>query len=185
VRCLTVGRGGLHEVGKGLAGDVALEAAHDLGLGLALGDAASDVVAGGLVVAHPDQGDTPKGTVRIPVTAAVQSVPVGASRADRDRGGSATRSGATAVTRADSSLFKSSISACRVSRRRAALRSASLVAAGGSVIGPGRRAAQPRMRCLPVSPRSDCLTVCGAETIRASIWLLLGCGSSSRRVGRP
>jgi hypothetical protein len=86
VRCLAVGGGDLGEVGKGLAGDVALEASHDLGLGLALGDAAGDVVAGGLV------------------------------------------------------------------------------AAAGSVIGPGRRAAQPRMRCLPVSPRNDCRTVCGADT---------------------
>jgi hypothetical protein len=32
-----------------LAGDVALEAAHDLGPGLALGGAAGDVVPGGLV----------------------------------------------------------------------------------------------------------------------------------------
>ena len=76
-------------MGESLAGDVALEAAHDLGLGLAFGDAPVDVILGGLVAAHADQGDAPEGAVRIPVAAAVQAVPVGASGADRNRGGAA------------------------------------------------------------------------------------------------
>src|SRR6185312_888895 len=46
-----------------LAGDVALEAAHDLGLGLALGGAPGDVVPGLLMTAHADQGDAPQGAV--------------------------------------------------------------------------------------------------------------------------
>jgi len=71
------------------AGDVALEAAHDLGLGLAFGGAAGDVVLGGLMAAHADQGDAPQGAVGLAVAAAVQPVPVGAAGGDGYRGGSA------------------------------------------------------------------------------------------------
>jgi len=63
------------QVREDFAGDVALEAAHDLGLGLALGGAAGDVVPGRLVAAHADQGDAPQGTVSLPVPAPVQPVP--------------------------------------------------------------------------------------------------------------
>src|ERR1700760_2773541 len=56
-------RHGCEQVGKDLAGDIELEAAHDLGFGLALGGAAGDVVPGLLVTAHADQGDAPQGTV--------------------------------------------------------------------------------------------------------------------------
>src|SRR5262245_14346578 len=41
--------------GEHFAGDVALEAAQDLGLGLAFGGAAGDLVLGGLVEVHADQ----------------------------------------------------------------------------------------------------------------------------------
>jgi len=78
-------------MGEDFAGDVALEAAHDLGLGLALGSAASHVVPGGLVAAHADQGDAPQGAVGLPVAAAVQPVPVSPPGGDRDRGGSGVR----------------------------------------------------------------------------------------------
>ncbi|SLI42638.1 Uncharacterised protein [Mycobacteroides abscessus subsp. bolletii] len=39
------------------AGDVAFEAAHGFFLGLAFGDVAGDVVAGGLVAVHSDDED--------------------------------------------------------------------------------------------------------------------------------
>jgi hypothetical protein len=79
---LAAGRSGsgVQQVRENLPGDVALEAAHDLGLGLALGGAAGNVVLGGLVAAQADQGDAPQGAVRLPVAAAVQPVPVGAAR---------------------------------------------------------------------------------------------------------
>lgn len=54
-----------------LAGDVALEAADDLGLGQALGGAPLDVGAGGCVVAHADQHDAIEGGVGLAVAAAV------------------------------------------------------------------------------------------------------------------
>ncbi len=60
-----------------LAGDITLEAPHDLSLGLAFGGAAGDVVLGRLVAAHADQGDAPQGAVGLPIAAAVQPVPVG------------------------------------------------------------------------------------------------------------
>jgi hypothetical protein len=63
----------------GLAGDVALEAAQDLFLGSAYGDPAGDVVLGGLVAVHADEGDAPQGAVGVAVAAVVQPVPVGAA----------------------------------------------------------------------------------------------------------
>jgi hypothetical protein len=75
-------------VREDLAGDVALEAAHDPSLGLALGGAAGDVVLGRLVAARADQGDAPQGAAGLPVPA-VQPVPVGPAGRDRDRGGTA------------------------------------------------------------------------------------------------
>src|SRR5215468_614788 len=57
------GRATAQQAGKDLAGDVALEAAQDLFLGLALGGASGYVVLGGLVAVHADQGDAPQGAV--------------------------------------------------------------------------------------------------------------------------
>jgi hypothetical protein len=60
--------GQLGEVGVGFAGEIAFEAAEDFGLGLAFGGAAGDVVLGGLVAVHPDQGDPPQGAVGVAVS---------------------------------------------------------------------------------------------------------------------
>ena len=72
------GRG---QVGVDLPGDVALEAADDLAFAEAFGGASFDVVAGGLVVAHPDDGDDVEGAVRGPVSAAAEAVTAGGSAA--------------------------------------------------------------------------------------------------------
>lgn len=59
---LLMSRGGSGEVGEvreELAGDVSLDAADDLFLGLALGGAAGDVVAGWLVVTHAHESYAP------------------------------------------------------------------------------------------------------------------------------
>jgi hypothetical protein len=76
-------------VREDLAGDITLEAPHDLSLGLAFGGAAGDVVLGRLVAAHADQGDAPQGAVGLPIAAAVQPVPVGTPGRNRDRGSAA------------------------------------------------------------------------------------------------
>jgi hypothetical protein len=68
-----VGEIGL-ERGVDLAGDVALQTAHDLALGLAFLDASFGVIAGALAVAQPAHGDHMKGAVCLPVTAGVQTV---------------------------------------------------------------------------------------------------------------
>jgi hypothetical protein len=60
-----------------LAGDVSLYATHDFGFGSAFADAAGEVVAGGLVAAHPYDADDMQGAVSVPVSAAVESVPHG------------------------------------------------------------------------------------------------------------
>ena len=57
-----------------LAGDVALQAADDLGLGLSFFRAAFDVGAGGRVRSHPGEHDPPQGMVGLPVTTAVEPV---------------------------------------------------------------------------------------------------------------
>jgi hypothetical protein len=72
-----------------LAGDVALEAADDLGLGLAFGGAALDVGAGALAVAQPTDGDHVQGAVGVAITAVVEAMPVAATAGDRDRAGGA------------------------------------------------------------------------------------------------
>src|SRR5258708_22218767 len=51
------------QAGIDLAGDIALEAADDLGLGQALGGAPLDVRAGRGVGAHPGGDDPPQGVV--------------------------------------------------------------------------------------------------------------------------
>jgi len=55
-----------------LAGDVALEAADDLGLGLAFGGAALGVGAGALAVAQPADGDHVQRAVGVAVAAVVR-----------------------------------------------------------------------------------------------------------------
>src|SRR6266487_4134735 len=56
-----------------LAGDVALEAAEGITAGLALADAAGQVVTGAWVPAQAGQGDAVQGGVGLPVTAAVEA----------------------------------------------------------------------------------------------------------------
>jgi len=57
-----------------LAGDVALQAADDLGLGLSFFRAAFDVGAGGRVRSHAGEHDPPQGMVGLPVTTGVEPV---------------------------------------------------------------------------------------------------------------
>src|SRR5216684_525547 len=68
----------LRQVGEqgviGLAGDVALEASHDFGLGLAFGGAAFRVGAGALAVAQATDGDEVQRSVRLAITAVVKAV---------------------------------------------------------------------------------------------------------------
>ena len=70
-----------------VAGEVALDAAADFLVGLALGSAALDVGAGRRVVAHPVDGDDVQGAVELAVAEPVEAVPVGAARRHRDGGG--------------------------------------------------------------------------------------------------
>ena len=67
-----------------LAGDVALQAAHDVQLGEALFGPPLHISPGRWVAAHADQGDAPQGVVGPAVTAAIQPVAVGAARGRRD-----------------------------------------------------------------------------------------------------
>jgi len=57
-----------------LTGDVPLQAADDLGLGLSFFSAAFDVGAGGGVGAHAGEHDPPQGMVGLPVAAGVEPV---------------------------------------------------------------------------------------------------------------
>src|SRR3954449_1691133 len=82
----------LHEVGEvsaegvvGLAGDVALEAADDLLLGLALGNPALRVGARALAVTQAADGDHVQRAVGVAVAAVVETVAVAAAGGDRDR----------------------------------------------------------------------------------------------------
>ncbi|MBE5460517.1 hypothetical protein [Mycobacteroides abscessus] len=50
---------------ENLSGYVAFEATHGFFLGLAFGETASDVVAGGLVAVHPDDEDGVQGAVGV------------------------------------------------------------------------------------------------------------------------
>jgi hypothetical protein len=59
-----------------LAGDVTLEAADRFSLGLALGEAALEVVAGVRVVGEPADHDPPERRVGLAVTGAAESVSV-------------------------------------------------------------------------------------------------------------
>ena len=60
------------EVPVDLAGDVALEDAHDLGFGASFEDASFDVGAGARFGAHAGKHDAPQGVVGLPVAATVQ-----------------------------------------------------------------------------------------------------------------
>ena len=62
------------EVVVDLAGDVALQTAHDVELGQALFGAPLDIGPGRWVAAHADQGDAPQGVVGSAVPAAVDSL---------------------------------------------------------------------------------------------------------------
>src|SRR3954451_7145069 len=86
----------LHEVGEvsaegvvGLAGDVALEAADDLLVGLALGNPALRVGARALAVTQAADGDHVQRAVGVAVAAVVETVAVAAAGGDRDRAGAA------------------------------------------------------------------------------------------------
>jgi hypothetical protein len=94
--------------GKTSRGNVPLEAAHDLGLGLALGGAPGHVVLGLLVTAHTDQRDAPQGAVSLAIPATVQP----------GAGSFGPTTPGTAVTSGVSCMSGSSISACKACRRR-------------------------------------------------------------------
>ena len=65
-----------------MAGDVALEAAADSGLGLALFFASFDVVTGGFVVSHAGVRDGFQGGVELSVAGAVEAMVLGVARGD-------------------------------------------------------------------------------------------------------
>jgi len=64
------------EVGVELAGDVALQGAHDLAGGSTFGEATRDVLAGAFIVGHAGEHDPPERMVRSAVPARVQAVTV-------------------------------------------------------------------------------------------------------------
>ena len=80
-----VGGWGLEQV-PDASGEVALEAADGVFGALAFGAFAGDVVLGFGVAAQPGHGDPVDGGVDLAVAAAVEPVPAGVARADRDRG---------------------------------------------------------------------------------------------------
>ena len=80
---IACGAGG--EDGEDLAGDVALEASDDLGLGQPFGGASGGVGPGAGVVTQPAKYDDVEGVVRPAVAATVESVAVGPPAAGRDR----------------------------------------------------------------------------------------------------
>ncbi len=67
--------GGQAQLAVDLAGDVTLEAADGLCLGLAFGGTALGVGAGGRVGAQAGEYDPPQGVAGLPVTARVEAVP--------------------------------------------------------------------------------------------------------------
>ena len=69
-----------------LAGDVALEDAHDLRLGASVGEAAFDVGAGARIGAHAGEHDAPQSVIRLAVAAAVESMADGLAGRGVDRG---------------------------------------------------------------------------------------------------
>jgi hypothetical protein len=85
VKCLEVGDEGVVD----LAGQVALDAAHDLRFGQAFLGPPFDLGAGAGTEPHPDHHGQVQGPVGVAVAAAVQPVPAGRARAGRDGGDSA------------------------------------------------------------------------------------------------
>jgi hypothetical protein len=81
--------GGVGEVVVDLAGDGALQTAHDVELGQSLLGAPLDIGPSGWVAVHADQGDAPQGMVGPAVTAPVEPMAVGTARGRRDGGGAA------------------------------------------------------------------------------------------------
>lgn len=79
-----------------LAGDVAVEAADDLGFGQALGGATVGVGAGASAVAQPTDGDQVECTVGLAITAPVEPVSARASGGGGDRA-CATEAGEGAI----------------------------------------------------------------------------------------
>jgi len=69
------GRWRVLEGAEEVVGDVALEAALDLAVGLAFGSSLLGVSASGGVVAKPGEHDDVEGSVELAVTAAGQSMP--------------------------------------------------------------------------------------------------------------
>src|ERR1700750_3527103 len=72
-----------------VAGEVALDAAANFPVGLALGAAALDVGQRGRVAAHPADGDDLQGAVELAVAETVEPVPGGAAGGERGRCGAA------------------------------------------------------------------------------------------------
>ncbi len=68
------------ELSEELAGDVALQAADDLAVGLAFGSSSFDVGAGGGVGAESGDHDDVDGAVELAVAGAVESVAGGQAR---------------------------------------------------------------------------------------------------------
>src|SRR5207245_11635874 len=62
------------EMRVALAGDVALQDAHDLADGLSFRDAARDVFAGAFITTHAREHDPPQGMVGLAVPAGVESM---------------------------------------------------------------------------------------------------------------
>ena len=62
-----------HEVGVELAGDVALQGAHDLAGGASFAEAARNVFAGAFIASHAGEHDPPERVVRLTVAAGVES----------------------------------------------------------------------------------------------------------------
>src|SRR4051794_41821432 len=83
-------RGGLH-CAEEFSGDVALEAAADLGVGLAFGAAAGDVGVGAGADAPAGQQDVVEGAVELAVSAAVEGG--GGDSSGGGRGGAGGRPG--------------------------------------------------------------------------------------------
>src|SRR5829696_686735 len=76
-------RGG-HQYAIDLPGYIALEAADDLSLALALRRAPRDVLLGATIPAHPSQTDHVQRTVSVPVAAAVETMPDNLARGSFD-----------------------------------------------------------------------------------------------------
>jgi len=74
------------QVAVDLAGDVALEDAHDLGLGTSVGESAFDGGAGARVGAHAGEHDPPQSVIRLAVAATVESMADGLAGRGVDRG---------------------------------------------------------------------------------------------------